>query len=66
MGRLGALKANIEKRTYSYAQFRQVTDLSKKEADDWVSRGIIRAKLSAGGRRRIYDYSALMEGNIAK
>jgi hypothetical protein len=43
-----------------------VTDLSKKEADDWVSRGIIRAKLSAGGRRRIYDYSALMEGNIAK
>jgi len=54
------------KRTFSYTQFRQVTDLSKKEADSWVNRGIIRAELSGDGRRRIYDYSSLMEGNIAK
>ncbi len=58
-------KSRSRKRTFSYAQFRQVTDLSKKEADSWVSRGIIRADLSGDGRRRIYDYNSLMEGNIA-
>jgi hypothetical protein len=59
-------KSGSRKRTFSYAQFRQITDLSKKEADGWVSRGIIRADLSGDGRRRIYDYNSLMEGNIAK
>ncbi|MDO8585789.1 MAG: hypothetical protein Q7T82_02005 [Armatimonadota bacterium] len=40
--------------------------MSKKEADNWVSRGTIRAELSGDGRRRIYDFDSLMEGNIAK
>ena len=59
-------KNRSRKRIFSYAQFRKVTDLSKKEADSWVSRGIVLAELSGDGRRRIYGYSSLMEGNIAK
>lgn len=59
-------KGHFLDRAFTYAEFRTVTGLSKKEGDQWVSRGIIRATLSADGRRRIYDYNSLMEGTIAK
>jgi len=31
--------------TFSYAQFREVAGLSKKEADGWTKSGVIRAEL---------------------
>jgi hypothetical protein len=56
-------KAN---RIFSYQQFRQITELTKREADGWVQRGLIRAELSASGRRRLYTIESLFYGVIAK
>lgn len=62
----GVQATHFLERCYAYSEFRKVTGLTKKEADLWVSRGIIRAKFAPDGRRRIYDYDSLMDGNIAK
>jgi hypothetical protein len=43
-----------------------VTELTKKEADSWVSDGLIAAELVSNGRRRRYTWQSLMEGSIAK
>ena len=51
---------------FSYEEFRQVTGLSKKEADSWVQNALIRAELSSNGRRRRYRLESMMEGIIAK
>ena len=51
---------------FSYEQFREVTGLSKKEADSWTQRGIITADLSASGRRRFYRFESMVEGIVAK
>jgi len=56
----------VRDQVFSYEQFRAVTELSKKEADGWTKSGIIRAELSANGRRRLYRFEAMMEGIIAK
>ena len=53
-------------RIFSYAEFRRVTGLSKREADKWVQHGLIQAELSATGRRRLYRQESIMEGIIAK
>lgn len=59
-------KGHFLERAFTYSELRKITGLSKKEADGWVSRGIIRAKFADDGRRRIYNYDSLMDGNIAK
>jgi hypothetical protein len=60
------LSRKLRERRFSYLQFRQVTGLSKKEADTWVQEGIIIASLNADGHRRLYTQRSLMEGSIAK
>lgn len=50
----------------SYRKFREVTGLSKKEADSWVKNGLIRADLSSNGRRRLYRPDSVIEGLIVK
>jgi hypothetical protein len=56
----------IRSRVLSYGEFRQVTGLSKKEADNWVKDGLIRAELASNGRRRLYRLDSVVEGLIAK
>ena len=56
----------IKKSVLSYRKFREVTGLSKKEADSWVKNGLIRADLAANGRRRLYRLDSVIEGLIAK
>jgi hypothetical protein len=51
--------------TFSYAQFRQLAGLTKKEADGWTKSGVIRAELMPNGRRR-YRFDSIVEGIIAK
>jgi hypothetical protein len=51
---------------FSYKEFREVTELTKKEADSWVQNGLITAELASNGRRRLYTWQSLMEGSIAK
>jgi hypothetical protein len=51
---------------YSYKQFRQVTGLSKKEADSWVQKGIVTANRFADGRRNTYTLDSMVEGEVAK
>ncbi len=55
-----------KRRTFSYKEFREVTGLTKKEADSWVQNGLITAELASNGRRRLYTWRSLMEGSIAK
>ena len=50
----------------SYREFREVTRLTKKEADSWVKNGLIRAELAPNGRRRLYRLDSVIEGLIAK
>ncbi len=50
----------------SYHEFREVTGLSKKEADSWVKNGLIGAELASNGRRRLYRLDSVIEGLIAK
>ncbi len=52
-------------RAFSYAQFREVAKLTKKEADGWTKSGVIRAELMPNGKRR-YRFDAIVEGIIAK
>ena len=56
----------IKKLVFSYRKFREVTGLSKKEADSWVKNGLIRADLASNGRRRLYRLDSVIEGLIAK
>jgi hypothetical protein len=56
----------IKKLVFSYRKFREVTGLSKKEADSWVKDGLIRADLASNGRRRLYRLDSVIEGLIAK
>jgi hypothetical protein len=51
--------------TFSYAQFREVAGLSKKEADGWTKSGVIRAELTPNGKRR-YRFDSIVEGLIAR
>jgi hypothetical protein len=52
-------------RTFSYAQFRELAGLTKKEADGWTKSGVIRAELMPNGKRR-YRFDSIVEGIIAK
>jgi hypothetical protein len=52
-------------RAFSYAQFREVAELTKKEADGWTKSGVIRAELMPNGKRR-YRFDSIVEGIIAK
>jgi hypothetical protein len=51
--------------TFSYAQFREVAGLSKKEADGWTKSGVVRAELMPNGKRR-YRFDSIVEGLIAR
>ncbi len=59
-------QTDIRGRVLSYREFREVTGLSKKEADSWVKNRLIRAELASNGRRRIYRLDSVVEGLIAK
>jgi hypothetical protein len=59
-------QTDIRERILSYREFREVTALSKKEADSWVTKGLIRAELASNGRRRLYRLDSVVEGLIAK
>ena len=59
-------KTRTREPIFTYKEFRQVTELTKKEADSWVQEGVITAELAANGRRRLYTGQSLMEGSIAK
>ena len=61
-----AKQADVRKLILSYREFKQVTGLSKKEADSWVKNGLIRAELASNGRRRLYRLDSVIEGLIAK
>jgi hypothetical protein len=52
-------------RSFSYAEFREVAGLTKKEADGWTKSGVIRAELMPNGKRR-YRFDSIVEGIIAK
>jgi hypothetical protein len=51
--------------TFTYAEFRAATGLTKKEADGWVRAGVIQAD-PANGHRREYRFESIFEGLIAK
>jgi hypothetical protein len=51
--------------TFSYAEFRKVAELTKKEADGWTKSGVIRAELMPNGKRH-YRFESIVEGLIAK
>jgi len=57
--------SDIRTRSYTYAEFRAATGLSKKEADGWVQAGVIQAG-AAGGHRREYRFESIFEGMVAK
>ena len=59
-------QTDIRGKVLSYREFRAATGLSKKEADGWVSSGLIRAELASNGRRRLYRLDSVVEGLIAK
>ncbi len=59
-------QADVRKLVLSYREFKEVTGLSKKEADSWVKNGLIRAELASNGRRRLYRLDSVIEGLIAK
>ena len=61
-----AKQTDIRRKVLSYREFREATGLSKKEADGWVSNGLIRAELASNGRRRLYRLDSVVEGLIAK
>jgi hypothetical protein len=58
-------EANLRGRSFSYAEFREATGLSKKEADNWVQAGVIRAG-PANGHRRRYRFESIFDGIIAR
>jgi hypothetical protein len=51
--------------SFTYAEFRIATGLTKKEADRWVMAGVIQAG-PADGHRREYRFESVFEGLIAK
>lgn len=51
--------------TFTYAEFRHLTELTKKEADSWVKNGVIRSEMMPNQRRR-YRFDSAVEGIIAK
>jgi len=57
--------SDVSQWTFSYAEFRAATELSKKEADRWVQAGVIQAG-PAEGRRRQYRFESIFEGIVAK
>jgi hypothetical protein len=57
--------SDVSRWTFSYAEFRTATGLSKKEADRWVHAGVIQAGPAEGGRRA-YSFASIFEGLIAK
>ncbi len=59
-------QTDLRRRVLSYREFREVTGLSKKEADGWVKNGLIRAELASNGRRRLYRLDSVVEGIIAR
>jgi hypothetical protein len=59
------LNTSDRSHTYSYAEFRALADLTKKEADGWTKSGVIRAELMPNGKRR-YGFNSIVEGIIAK
>ena len=60
-----AQTTHIRGRSFSYAEFREATGLSKKEADNWVQAGVIRAE-PANGHRRRYRFDSIFDGIIAR
>jgi hypothetical protein len=50
---------------FTYAEFRHLTELTKKEADNWVKNGVIRSEMMPNQRRR-YRFDSVVEGIIAK
>ena len=61
-----AKQIDSKNKVLSYRKFREVTGLSKKEADSWVKNGLIRAALSSNGRRRLYRLDSVIQGIIVK
>jgi hypothetical protein len=58
-------RSDIGGRSFTYAQFREATRLTKREADGWVQSGVIQAG-PADGHRREYRFESIFEGIIAK
>ena len=50
---------------FTYAEFRQLTELTKKEADNWVKNGVIQAEMMPNQKRR-YRFDSIVEEIIAK
>src|SRR5260370_27109608 len=59
-------QTDLRRRVLSYREFREDTGLSKKEADNRVKNGLIRAELASNGRRRLDRLDSVVEGLIAK
>ena len=57
--------SDIRTRSFTYAEFRAVSGLSKKEADGWVQAGVIQAG-AASGHRREYRFESIFEGIVAR
>ena len=55
----------LNTKSFTYAEFRTATGLTKKEADGWVQAGVIQAG-PADGHRREYRFESIFEGIIAK
>jgi DNA-binding transcriptional MerR regulator len=51
---------------FSYGEIRAAAGLSKKEADAWAARGVIRSRMDANGHRRIYNLQSLTDALLAK
>jgi hypothetical protein len=59
-------QTDLRGKVLSYSEFREATGLSKKEADGWVKKGLIRAEMASNGRRRLYRLDSVVEGVIAR
>jgi hypothetical protein len=62
---MNEMKTFYRSLTFSYAEFRKLAELTKKEADGWTRSGVIRAELMPNGKRR-YRFDSIVEGIIAK
>jgi hypothetical protein len=64
-GMLSRPGTHIRNLIFTYAEFRELTELSKKEADNWVKDGVIRAEMMPNQKRR-YRFDSVVEGIIAR
>lgn len=64
-GMLSRPGTDIRNRIFTYSEFRELTELTKKEADNWVKNGVIGAEMMPNQKRR-YRFDSVVEGIIAK